>query len=109
MFVCALAGAERTLWRRIEFPCPEMPATHTRRRSDTETSKNMGMQTLPNVTQALTDTQVHTLEQEIRRKSGHTRRQISRFHTGHCHALILTAQDYKVTYRRVHAGRCFEH
>lgn len=41
--VCGSAGVERPHWRRIEFLCPEMPATHTHththHRSDTQSSE----------------------------------------------------------------------
>lgn len=35
--VCVVAGVERTPWRQIGFLCPEMPATYTCWRSNTET------------------------------------------------------------------------
>ncbi len=104
VYVCVAAGVESTV------EADRVPLS--RNACDAHMStvrygnfRNVGMQTLHTVTQAPTDTRAHTLVQEIRRRSGHTRRQISRFHAGLCHAFILTAQEYKVTYREVHGCR----
>lgn len=95
MCVCGVAGVERTPQRRIEFLRPEMPPTHTRRRSDTGDFRSAGTQEIHNT---------HWYRKYADGADTHV--DISRFHEGHGHAFTLTAQDYTVTYREVHA---FEH